>query len=904
VHDYSDALGPDRITETMRVKVVARRTDGQSESGTRSIAVFCVYAYNKLRHGVLTPRVVVFDPIALPQLGITLCTFLIQNLEDEDVVFDEERHEWLRTDGETQQVAIQIAPGLKTFQSIGEIAPYVERIPLHHPAGPVSRALASAAAVAPSEGIRVPAHSSITVLRVFPAQDFAKPVFGVAVHLRGAGQSSRRVALSSAYLEVRLPLEWSSSVNDRNLWQALANSNVSLVTHASFRNQIARETAVATAPPDQPLSAARRQTVRDTPAAGMGGVREVRSILEQRTRSGSFDVLFPGIIPVVLGPEEGAECDPDDIPDDLPEGMVCQLTSETAWRYVPGRVLNAKKGDVILSPGDQQIIGALLRQVSPPQYYSHSGIVTRNHVEVRHSTGSPEWLVDHPNGIMGLPTDGFEPAALKYLWPGTITQSMDQAFYFEWLNSPDTGPYKIESFSFKPVTSNTVVYPLVIKPSPFAETPTVRATLHAIAEQALMINGHYRFYCYTDPAMALSPTNVAGAGAGWAAGTVPTVCSSFIWLAAQRAGIRLEGENPMTSVDQLEPSDVLSGAEADASTRDGLYSYTAAERQSAARWLYQSLHDQARNKAGAFATFLTDAPDDVANQVCNAFASDWTDGDSKDSDAWQETGNANAVSPDNICLWDSPEPGNQHQFLGVFGHREELFFRPGTYAQVSIHRWRKVATRGSLEGTVVVSGDVSGATVSLMGSGLPDVVVKSDGAFRFDNVPSGRYEVSAGMNFNGMWYWASPSVQIDAGQTTEVTIVLNPPPEVNRLVTISVQMVTDWSSIFAHSPYPFFATSTVHLHPFHSHEHVDFEGSHSPHGKIMFDVDLNADLSINVSWTAQEIDDEVEGQVLGGSMVGKDAALGWNGLKVVNDDPIDSDWTEMNFQISNDQDVA
>src|SRR4029453_16367712 len=152
-----------------------------------------------------------------------------------------------------------------------------------------------------------------------------------------------------------------------------------------------------------------------------------------------------------------------------------------------------------------------------------------------------------------------------------------------------------------------------------------------------------------------------------------------------------------------------------------------------------------------------------------------------------------------------------------------------------------------------------------LGSGKPDIVVGSDGLFKFDNVYTGDYTVSAGLNINGHWNSAEVAVHINAGATTDVTVMLQPPPEVNRLVTIDVQMETDWSSIWAHSPRVFFGTKSARVHPFHSHERLEFEGSDDEHGKIIFEIDLNPNLSITVSWTAQEIDDgDVEAEIKGG----------------------------------------
>jgi hypothetical protein len=117
--------------------------------------------------------------------------------------------------------------------------------------------------------------------------------------------------------------------------------------------------------------------------------------------------------------------------------------------------------------------------------------------------------------------------ALKYLWTGTVTQTIDNFYYGEWIMSPDTGLYRISGFSFDPNLSdaNSILYPQVVKPNPFDETLGVRLTLHAIADAALAINSHYRFYCYTKPEIALGPEGVAGPDQGWAKGTVGTQCA-------------------------------------------------------------------------------------------------------------------------------------------------------------------------------------------------------------------------------------------------------------------------------------------------------------------------------------------------------------------------------------------
>jgi hypothetical protein len=68
--------------------------------------------------------------------------------------------------------------------------------------------------------------------------------------------------------------------------------------------------------------------------------------------------------PAVLG----GRCYPDNLPDDVPDDLVCQLSDRPPEHVQqPGRFLNAKKGDIVLSPGNGTLIAEMLRQVNPPQ---------------------------------------------------------------------------------------------------------------------------------------------------------------------------------------------------------------------------------------------------------------------------------------------------------------------------------------------------------------------------------------------------------------------------------------------------------------------------------------------------------------------------------------------------------
>jgi hypothetical protein len=181
--------------------------------------------------------------------------------------------------------------------------------------------------------------------------------------------------------------------------------------------------------------------------------------------------------------------------------------------------MNARKGDIVLSPGGNGFIGNLLRQVDHPQRYSHSGIMTRNHDQITHCTMNEDRLMAYPVGKDSLtgdpqPVDGFRPDAVKYGWPGVITQTVENAVTEEPFLDPETANlpsdqqkwYALQSFGAQPVgmtidQSWEIVPSLVVMPDPFEETVALRTALHAIADDAAAQTGkgHYRFFCYSDP---------------------------------------------------------------------------------------------------------------------------------------------------------------------------------------------------------------------------------------------------------------------------------------------------------------------------------------------------------------------------------------------------------------------
>lgn len=488
---------------------------------------------------------------------------------------------------------------------------------------------------------------------------------------------------------------------------------------------------------------------------------------------------------------EGQICDPDNLTEQelalAEQGqLVCQLTDETFDVEMPARWMNARRGDVILSPGGSGIIGGLLMNVNPSQWYSHSGIMTRNYDEITHSTGSQSRLMDHMLGVADG-SDGFEPSVLKYFWPGAVTQTVQCSIEGEDFPDPEyEKSYSISSFGphMVGITHNdqmVMIPPLVVKPDPLQETPAVRTALHAIATDARSAGGrpnqkskfHYRWYCYTDPTIGLGAA--AGAEAGWAAGTRPSVCSSFIWMHAKGRNAHLESGQSLVTPTDLEPTDLTQGAMVRPTTPDGLYTYTAAERANAAHWLYDMIYNQAYEKAGWFGNLITDAADDVANQFLNVFANDNADG--KDSTDWENVVDADAISPDNILWWDGPAQG------GLYGYAEPALYREPRIESYTVSRWKKVLTRGTIRGHVYDAdgNPVAGALVQVYDG--KTVFTGADGSFILNDVPFGAYQLKASKVVDSVLQSGQVNVNL-AGAELVVDLHLQQPPDRYRLAQI------------------------------------------------------------------------------------------------------------------------
>ena len=515
----------------------------------------------------------------------------------------------------------------------------------------------------------------------------------------------------------------------------------------------------------------------------------------------------------------GKEC----LPDELPplENLVCQLTEEEKWVYIPARVINARKGDAVLSAASGGLIDGMFSVLTPAQYYTHSGIMSDNYYHIRHSTGCEEWLA---NQLANSGLDGLEPNALKYIWPGTITQTVEAAYKGEEMEDPngkkEAGSvitYNISGFTeAKKFTGNDeFIDPLVLKPDPIfeADNPSVRTMLHQIADAAKTIKGHYRFFIYTDAKYALeefTEKNAPEIKGWWASGTKPTVCSVLIWAAVKKAlknpTLQLEGPNGFLSSADLEPTD--EGAKVDADTRDGLYLYSQSERQAAGEFIYDTFCEMVWNSVEGFESLIgafDDAADDMGNQICNTFASDWSGEQtipleggipgsitmhSKDSDKWRTPGVGRALSPDDILnYWDKMKiDGNI--VSGLYGFPEKLIYRPGYYEKRKVSKWALVDNSkkpATLTVTVTYNKENQGGAVVLAGG--KDVLTNSLGKATLQ-LFQGNYTIIARKQIGGKECEAEKSFQAIGGQAAAISLQLQDPPTEKRRVAIhgSIEM--------------------------------------------------------------------------------------------------------------------
>ena len=509
----------------------------------------------------------------------------------------------------------------------------------------------------------------------------------------------------------------------------------------------------------------------------------------------STNIIPPGTLNFDPAPVAvGNPCDPDNLPENVPPGLACQATTDTELGVTAARFRNAWKGHSVLAPGGIGPIGLLLTQVDVPQKYSHCGIMTNNFEQITHCTASTDRLLAYPIGSIPLegtePTHGFRPDTIKYGWPGTITQTVENCIEGSSIPDPETPgqPYSFQDFNAFPegaMIQNTwyIIQPLVLKPDPMLDDDALRQKLQAVADDAFNQNGkyHHRFYCYTDPTIATRDAGLAPVTHQWQDGTHPGVCSSFIWEMMKRNGIHLAGAGTTVQPSDLTQTQKDLGAKVGHATPDGLYLYNAQERLRAANFLNNMVRGMVANKEpsglSGVINFGTKISTHVSNEIVNAFARDVV-GLDDDDDSWKNTVDSSAVSPDDMMKWNGPNAPTP----GPYGYLEPLVYTELRVDIITINKWVQVQRRGTLSGTVTFNGaPVPGAAVSLGGAMIND----SDGAghYTIQNVPFGRYTAFAShTDQSGQMASASVPVDVESDNSTLNISVALPPAMYRHIV--------------------------------------------------------------------------------------------------------------------------
>jgi hypothetical protein len=807
-----------------------------------------------------------------------------------------------------------------------------------------------------------------------PRHQLPNDALGYAIHFHGRTRSGLKVE-ASAYFEyyVFKPKRWSSITNLEAV-ELLQEVKAAFMENAvcskpqipriSTKVSSSRSQAATTAPVASVRSFSTSGPIASVFAAGQQisqtqiSVTAVRNYVDAMRPTWTPGELAAKLraLDMIIGGQRfldqegdafflGKQCLLDEEPPS--DDLFCKGTGRRGEVYVPARIMNGKKGDVVLLPGGPLgFIGGLLQKLTPPQNFSHCGIMSGNFYKVRHATASEDWLYDEVYGKTvpifseKVGTEGFRPESIKYIWPGTIDQTVEQAFsgsFFKY-TSPDgtrQKAYKIQAFGNDPVfflnQSRHVVFPQILKPDPLLEGDPafahLRPTLAEVAEKAKRIHGHYRFFCYSNGAISFWDDTAHRApdrGPGWwASASRPMVCSTFILAAINDITdkrIRMEGKDVFVTEGDLEKTPPAPGVDPpdkdaliDSLTRDGLYFYTAEERRNAADFLYDDVYKKALEEAGGGAKFIADVPSDFGNQVTNTFAFDYSDRefddeDAKDSEKWKNPGDGRGVSPDDMLMfWDRPTV-SQDTIHGLYGTSQRMVFRDGILEERELGTWVKREKIGKLKVTVTYRDKpVPGADVKVGGQ----VVVTGPQGLASIDLPEGSYPVEVGLMMDGLFFEGSGPAQVKDRDTTEATIVLNDPPEFKRLVVIGGHVrIKDEENLgsdeffddsFSTRPNP------VRLGPNHRQDVTTYVKKFGGEIRVeaRYDLTWNADLSVTVACNVKlyegtsEDTDDLDGESGDIVTVFKDQENVPMNIHVRNDAEDDDDYVHLDALISN-----
>lgn len=586
------------------------------------------------------------------------------------------------------------------------------------------------------------------------------------------------------------------------------------------------------------------------------------------------DLPPPG--PVVAG----QICDPSNISSAdaataSANHLVCQLTSDTGTYNIPGQFLNALKGDVILSPANGSLIGNMLMALSPAQYHSHSGLMTGNFGQITHCTASEDRIGAYLNtDAVGIPTS-FKSEQLQYLWPGSITQTVDNSVNGASWRDPQmpNKTYNIAGFSPENQTvwdggRFVLIPPLVVKPLPENEgvaRPRLQeaagialgkgATIDSNGSALSNAGCYYSFYCYTLPEQSAGFHNAADASAHWAQGASPAVCSSFVWLCMKQAGIACVTTSQFETSSDFSASAIADGAAAAANTLDGLSFYSVMERQLAGQVLFAELQSDIQNQEGAFSSVPvlgSEVASSLADQLVNDFA--FGNPAMAGSSNWQNPGTGNAVSPDNILFWNAP----------CFGYTEPLQYLAAHQEQYTLSRWVSVTQYGTIHGTVTVGGQPAANAYVWLYDGM-QTYTDPNGNYTFSQVAYGSYNIHASVTQNGFYFSNGAGGQAItlSSATEQYNINIATGPSDFRTITMTLYLSCDHGDgnpFHTHGvEYEGPTTLTLQLSPWQitgsTSYSFDYDGGGYFNVQYKISLQLISDFSVNIEINTQIFDD-------------------------------------------------
>lgn len=341
-----------------------------------------------------------------------------------------------------------------------------------------------------------------------------------------------------------------------------------------------------------------------------------------------------------------------------------------------------------------------------------------------------------------------------------------------------------------------------------------------------------------------------------------------------RAGVHIESPNKIAVGSDLEAKDVAAGAEVGEGSPDGLYLYRGEERGVAAQWLHDklmdvvsqtvkekvkeaaegakvSLTDELEGLTGDLIKLFSDIGDDVANQVCNTFASDDSSTAAKDSDAWKHTSDARAVSPDNTLFWDPPSTG------GLYGYVVPAAFMPERVEQAPRYVWKFVPTHGVLQGVLKVNGEPKSRGLVQLTESLT-AFTDNNGRYSLPKVPFGIYTAKAQWDQgDGILITGSQRFEMKAVQQ-ELDFNLQRPADLYRTVHVTGDTFFMKSYTFGSNPRQSFPYEfSVNVAPEPGRETARWivrQDFHNIYGVAAFLFTLGADGTIiwNVAWAVSQ----------------------------------------------------